>query len=35
MQEIGMSTKLDNVCYDIRGPVMKEAKRSKKKATKF
>ncbi len=27
MQPIGMSAKLDNVCYDIRGPVMKEAKR--------
>lgn len=26
MQEIGMSSKLDNVCYDIRGPVMKQAK---------
>ncbi|WBA17279.1 pyridoxal phosphate-dependent aminotransferase [Salinivibrio kushneri] len=27
MQTIGMSAKLDDVCYDIRGPVMKEAKR--------
>ncbi len=27
MQDIGMSSKLDNVCYDIRGPVMKQAKR--------
>lgn len=27
MQDIGMSAKLDNVCYDIRGPVMKQAKR--------
>ncbi|ODP97023.1 MULTISPECIES: pyridoxal phosphate-dependent aminotransferase [Salinivibrio] len=27
MQHIGMSAKLDDVCYDIRGPVMKEAKR--------
>ncbi|MPS32536.1 MULTISPECIES: pyridoxal phosphate-dependent aminotransferase [Salinivibrio] len=27
MQPIGMSAKLDDVCYDIRGPVMKEAKR--------
>ncbi|MCL2138428.1 MAG: pyridoxal phosphate-dependent aminotransferase [Treponema sp.] len=27
MKEISKSTKLDNVCYDIRGEVLKEAKR--------
>jgi alanine-synthesizing transaminase len=27
MQLINKSSKLDNVCYDIRGPVLKEAKR--------
>ncbi|MDB1124469.1 pyridoxal phosphate-dependent aminotransferase [Vibrio algarum] len=27
MYNIGMSAKLDNVCYDIRGPVLKHAKR--------
>lgn len=27
MKEFGKSTKLDNVCYDIRGPVMDEANR--------
>ncbi|UGA55645.1 pyridoxal phosphate-dependent aminotransferase [Vibrio sp. DW001] len=27
MYNIGMSSKLDNVCYDIRGPVLKHAKR--------
>ena len=27
MQIIGKSRKLDNVCYDIRGPVMDEAER--------
>ena len=27
MQNIAKSSKLDNVCYDIRGPVLKEAKR--------
>ncbi|MCL2443181.1 MAG: pyridoxal phosphate-dependent aminotransferase [Treponema sp.] len=27
MKNIDKSTKLDNVCYDIRGPVLKEAKR--------
>ncbi|USH03316.1 pyridoxal phosphate-dependent aminotransferase [Grimontia kaedaensis] len=35
MQEIGMSTKLDNVCYDIRGPVMKEAKRLEEEGHKI
>ena len=27
MKEFKKSTKLDNVCYDIRGPVMDEANR--------
>lgn len=27
MAQIGMSSKLNNVCYDIRGPVLKQAKR--------
>ena len=27
MSPIEKSSKLDNVCYDIRGPVLKEAKR--------
>src|SRR5215469_12195853 len=27
MKAINKSTKLDNVCYEIRGPVLKEAKR--------
>ncbi|WP_419535189.1 pyridoxal phosphate-dependent aminotransferase [Endozoicomonas sp.] len=27
MKDIEKSTKLDNVCYDIRGPVLREAKR--------
>ncbi len=27
MRELGKSSKLDNVCYDIRGPVMDEANR--------
>ena len=27
MQTIKKSTKLNNVCYDIRGPVLEEAKR--------
>lgn len=27
MREFGKSSKLDNVCYDIRGPVMEEANR--------
>lgn len=35
MHEIGMSTKLDNVCYDIRGPVMKEAKRLEEEGHKI
>lgn len=35
MHKIGMSTKLDNVCYDIRGPVMKEAKRLEEEGHKI
>lgn len=35
MKEIGMSTKLDNVCYDIRGPIMKEAKRLEEEGHKI
>lgn len=35
MQEIGMSSKLDNVCYDIRGPVMKQAKRLEEEGHKI
>ncbi|MEZ9525761.1 pyridoxal phosphate-dependent aminotransferase [Enterovibrio norvegicus] len=35
MQEVGMSTKLDNVCYDIRGPVMKQAKRLEEEGHKI
>ncbi|MEZ8143916.1 aminotransferase [Enterovibrio norvegicus FF-33] len=35
MQDIGMSTKLDNVCYDIRGPVMKQAKRLEEEGHKI
>ncbi len=35
MQEIGMSLKLDNVCYDIRGPVMKQAKRLEEEGHKI
>src|SRR5512146_1045952 len=27
MRELKKSAKLDNVCYDIRGPVMEEAKK--------
>jgi len=27
MATIGMSHKLDNVCYDIRGPVLKQAQK--------
>ena len=27
MRKIGKSHKLDNVCYDIRGPVLAEAMR--------
>ena len=28
------SSKLDNVCYDIRGPVLKEAKRLEEEGNK-
>jgi alanine-synthesizing transaminase len=35
MQDIGMSSKLDNVCYDIRGPVMKQAKRLEEEGHKI
>lgn len=35
MQPIGMSTKLDNVCYDIRGPVTKQAKRLEDEGNKI
>lgn len=35
MQKIGMSSKLNNVCYDIRGPVTKEAKRLEDEGNKI
>ncbi|MGX9417431.1 pyridoxal phosphate-dependent aminotransferase [Vibrio sp. RC27] len=35
MQNIGMSSKLDNVCYDIRGPVLKHAKRMEEEGQKI
>ena len=35
MHEFKMSKKLDNVCYDIRGPVMKEAKRLEEEGHKI
>ncbi len=35
MQNIGMSSKLDNVCYDIRGPVLKHAKRMEEEGHKI
>ncbi|RXJ74711.1 aminotransferase [Veronia nyctiphanis] len=35
MQEVGMSSKLDNVCYDIRGPVLKQAKRLEEEGHKI
>jgi alanine-synthesizing transaminase len=31
---IEKSSKLDNVCYDIRGPVLKEAKRLEEEGNK-
>lgn len=34
MNNIKKSNKLDNVCYDIRGPVLKEAKRLEEEGTK-
>ncbi|USD64461.1 pyridoxal phosphate-dependent aminotransferase [Vibrio sp. SCSIO 43136] len=35
MENIGMSQKLDNVCYDIRGPVLKHAKRMEEEGHKI
>ncbi|GAL11674.1 aspartate aminotransferase [Vibrio astriarenae] len=35
MQNIGMSSKLDNVCYDIRGPVLKHAKKMEEEGHKI
>ncbi len=35
MKNIGMSSKLDNVCYDIRGPVLKHAKRMEEEGHKI
>ena len=35
MQNIEMSSKLDNVCYDIRGPVLKHAKRMEEEGHKI
>ncbi|WPC75013.1 pyridoxal phosphate-dependent aminotransferase [Vibrio porteresiae] len=35
MQNIGMSSKLDNVCYDIRGQVLKHAKRMEEEGNKI
>ncbi len=35
MQNIGMSSKLDSVCYDIRGPVLKHAKRMEEEGHKI
>jgi aspartate/methionine/tyrosine aminotransferase len=34
MSSIEKSSKLDNVCYDIRGPVLKEAKRLEEEGNK-
>ena len=34
MSPIEKSSKLDNVCYDIRGPVLKEAKRPEEEGNK-
>ncbi|MFC7484603.1 hypothetical protein ACFQX7_37660 [Luedemannella flava] len=33
--EVTQSAKLANVCYDIRGPVMQEAKRMEAEGTAF
>jgi len=33
LRTILKSTKLDNVCYDIRGPVMARAKQMERKAS--
>ncbi|ANO32361.1 pyridoxal phosphate-dependent aminotransferase [Vibrio breoganii] len=35
MKNIEMSSKLDNVCYDIRGPVLKHAKRMEEEGHKI
>ncbi|MGF1723434.1 pyridoxal phosphate-dependent aminotransferase [Photobacterium nomapromontoriensis] len=35
MHNIGMSSKLNNVCYDIRGPVLKHAKRMEEEGQKI
>nr|WP_086938158.1 pyridoxal phosphate-dependent aminotransferase [Thaumasiovibrio occultus] len=35
MYDLGMSSKLDNVCYDIRGPVLKHAKRMEEEGHKI
>ncbi|PCS21319.1 pyridoxal phosphate-dependent aminotransferase [Candidatus Enterovibrio escicola] len=35
MQKVEMSTKLDHICYDIRGPIMKEAKRLEEEGHKI
>lgn len=35
MKDIRMSSKLDNVCYDIRGPVLDEAKRMEEEGQKI
>ncbi|GAD80327.1 pyridoxal phosphate-dependent aminotransferase [Vibrio ezurae] len=35
MKNIEMSSKLDNVCYDIRGPVLKHAKRMEEEGQKI
>jgi len=35
MKKIDKSTKLENVCYDIRGPVLKEAKRLEEEGFKI
>jgi len=33
MKNIEKSSKLESVCYDIRGPVLKEAKKLKKRVS--
>ncbi|GAD88534.1 MULTISPECIES: pyridoxal phosphate-dependent aminotransferase [Vibrio] len=35
MKNIEMSSKLDNVCYDIRGPILKHAKRMEEEGQKI
>ncbi|MDX7527510.1 aminotransferase (aminotransferase), partial [Enterobacter hormaechei] len=34
MNQIKKSSKLDHVCYDIRGPVLQEAKRLEEEGNK-